>query len=309
MLGADGSPLVIFNAQFARGTPRSMYLADVRARSIVRLHVPGAALGITQKNWAPFWHDGALHMLFAADPLTVLRCAPSGACTCIFSAVAEADGGCAAALSARTMSRLRLGAPLTAIGDSGVLFTFLHTVVRGADARAAGDTLGYRSHAALLSTSPWGWLSVSGPLTVSGGARTCAEAHVAEAYPMGLVYPTTALLLGSAGEGALVGVHVNDAESTLQQVEWEQPLADRLGALLGTACLEREVAATGAGAREPAPAVPAGALRNSRGEPVPRCARWATLTSLASAPGSDTDGAGMLSLSPLAPLGTFRGHA
>lgn len=72
IFGASGTPLVVFNSQSHPSLPRSMYLEDTVKGSIVPLRVAGMGNG-TQKNWSPFWHEGSLHMLYSADPLTVLR--------------------------------------------------------------------------------------------------------------------------------------------------------------------------------------------------------------------------------------------
>jgi len=317
ILGPGGSPLLVFNAKFAADKPRSMFLADLGRGSVARLHVHGMGER-TQKNWAPFWHAGALHFLYATQPLTVLRCTGAGAgggapedgtvpasaaagaaaaggsnCTCTFSAVA---GGCAEIERVDAFFRLRLGSPLTEIGDSGLFFTALHSQVLAAG--GSRDVLGYTGHLALLSSNPWGWVAVSGEVKFAPGA-SCDDRAIRNLYPRGIAYPTTALLVGARAESLLVAAHFNDAESSVQQLAFDEPLVDVVAALAETACAAPPApgalgawvrarhghhsshgAAEDAAAHASEGAAAAAFLTTSRGGRVPRCGAWATLGSL-----------------------------
>lgn len=252
----EGAPLVLFNAQFAESEGRNMFLADVRKGTVVRLRVPGVDARIMQKNWAPFLFEGALHFLYSAQPLVVLRFSANGTCACVFSA---GPRGCGELPEPR--GDLRLGTPLTPLSaassdDTGLFFCALHSlIIHPQTARAI-----YAAHAALLSTRPWGWVAVSSILPVTRSLDKCAPKSMLELFPLGMVYPTSALPVGDRGESLLMGAHVNDAESTVHQLEWETPLMDRHDELVGSAC---ELRAEAAG-----PAAP------------PRCKRWAVLGDL-----------------------------
>ena len=250
----EGAPLVLFNAQFANSEGRNMFLADVRKGTVVRLRAPGVDASVMQKNWAPFLFEGALHFLYSAQPLVVLRFSANGTCTCVFSA---GPHGCGELPEPH--GDLRLGSPLTPLSaaasdDTGLFVCALHSKIENSRKAA------YTSHVALLSTRPWGWVAVSSSLPVTRSVDKCASKRHLAQYSLGMVYPTSALLVGDRGESLLLGAHVNDAESTVQQIEWETPLMDRHDELVGSAC-ELRAEATG-------PAAP------------PRCKRWAVLGNL-----------------------------
>lgn len=237
ILGAGGEPLVFFNAQWSLKNERGMYLARPRFGTVVKLRVVGhpAVDNTTQKNWVPMWHDGALYVLFSAVPLTVLRCELDGACTCVFSEV----GGCTQ-FGHAVASVLRPGSPLVPVGGSasGLYFTTLHSLSRKNEGFQS-ITTGYRAHAALLSTRPWGWVAVSSHLTVPPSIAACGAHAISPAQrAVGIAYPTSALLVGPRGEGALVGLHFADAEATLLQFAWDEALVDRVDAIARSACLE-----------------------------------------------------------------------
>jgi hypothetical protein len=284
LLGADGSPLVVFNAKVSEGSPRSMFVADIATGAITQLRAPNVG-NRTQKNWAPFWYAGALHFLFSAEPLTVLRCAlPAGDCECVHAA---GPAGCA---DLRDLAdfRVRLGSPLTEIGDSGVFFTALHSQVR---ADNSPKILGYRGHLALLSTQPWGWLAVSSELATASPAGSCSDPYIRAAYSEGIDYPTSALLVGPRAESVLLGSHFNDGDSTVQQIAWDEPLIDVVAVLTDSACLEKVSPAVclrerrGCAVNESAAAKPswksyAPCVTTSRHRRIGRCAAWTTLGSL-----------------------------
>ena len=286
ILGPSGMPLVVFNAKFAEGSPRSMFLADTAAGKVMQLHVHGMG-DRTQKNWAPFWHDSALHFLYTAQPLTVLRCEDSsrGNCTCAFSAT---PGGCAELDKADASFRVRLGSPLVEIGDSGLFFTTLHSQVisGGAD----NSVHGYVGHLALLSSNPWGWVAVSAEVKFAPRAIIGNEEVLSTVYPRGISYPTTALLVGAHAQSILIAAHFNDAESSVQQLAFDEPLVDMVAKLATTACETtapttdsdtwvRSRHAHGLNSTVYTGDVPY--LMTSRSRRVPRCAAWATLDSLA----------------------------
>ena len=60
------------------------------------------------------------------------------------------------------------------------------------------------------------------------------------AFRRGVVFPTSALLVGNHAEGLLLGLHLADIESSIQYLEWAVPLATRAdGALAASACVAR----------------------------------------------------------------------
>lgn len=66
----------------------------LRVRRVVVAHGLGRRI-VPSKNWSPFWHDGALHLLAALDPLVVLRC-PGATADFMHSESARADDDFAA---------------------------------------------------------------------------------------------------------------------------------------------------------------------------------------------------------------------
>ena len=226
----DDALFLFFNAQVKKDAPRSMYMYNTaRLGRVRKLWVNNSNVGemdgATQKNWAPFYHDGAFHVLYSVQPLVVLRCGDDGQCMCVHS---DGPSGCEDLRGLAKSERLRLGSPLVELGDSGIFATALHSIIK-ADEREARK-YGYRGHLALLSSSPWGWVAASTELTPPPHVRACANG-IAQWFTQGIDFPTSLLLVGERAESILLGAHFHDTESSMQQIVFDAPLVDLVATL------------------------------------------------------------------------------
>ena len=142
-----------------------------------------------------------------------------------------------------------------------------------------------RAHMVLLSTDPWGWVVLGGPLPMPEALPGCYEGQV----PWDVQFPASVLLLGPRADALLMGIHVRDAKSSLVHVGLGAPLVDVLAQVTEQACSEAEAG----GALHMAPAAPedmqAGkvlgshfsdkAWRTSEGKTIPACKRWTVMDS------------------------------
>ena len=266
----NGDVLVLFNHQY-RNDDRRMIIYNHAQKRLSELRVEGLTQTRAEKNWMPFTYQGQLHLIYQMTPLIIIRCElPSGDCVCVVPA-----GGCAGTKGSSQKIYSRGGTPLTQVGDH-LFFGLLHSTYRFHM---------IRSHIVLLSTQPWGWVVLGGPLPMPEGLPGCYEGQV----PWDVQFPASALLLGPGADALLMGIHVRDAMSALIHVDLGTPLVDVLAQVTEQAC---EEAAEG-GARAMAPEAPedmaAGtvtpsalgqrAWRTSDGRTFPACKRWAVMDS------------------------------
>jgi hypothetical protein len=267
----NGEVLVLFNHQF-RNDDRRMILYNHMQKRLSLLSVEGLKQARAEKNWMPFVHEGALHLVYQMTPLIVIRCSlPDGACVCVVPA-----GGCRDTQAVSKGVTSRGGTPLTRVGEH-LYFGLLHSTYRHHMIRA---------HMVLLSTAPWGWVTLGGPLPMPEGLPGCFEGQV----PWDVQFPASSLLLGPRGDALLMGIHVRDAMSALIHVDLGgAAMPDILAEVTAVACEETG----GEGDVLRAPAAPPHVTATSRegeggffsGEPwltrdgatVPSCKRWATI--------------------------------
>jgi hypothetical protein len=267
----NGEVLVLFNHQF-RNDDRRMLIYNHMQKRLSQLSVEGLIQARAEKNWMPFVHEGALHLVYQMTPLIVIRCAlPSGACVCVVP-----EGGCqnTQAVSKGVVSRG--GTPLTRVGDN-LFFGLLHSTYRHHMIRA---------HMVFLSTAPWGWVTLGGPLPMPEGLPGCFEGQV----PWDVQFPASALLLGPRADALLMGIHVRDAMSALIHVDLGGAgMPDILAEVTALSCEEPGGEDDPLRAPEAPPHVRATSLegaggffssepwRTREGATVPSCKRWATI--------------------------------
>ena len=185
------------------------------------LSVEGLKQARAEKNWMPFVHEGALHLVYQMTPLIVIRCSlPDGACVCVVP-----EGGCRDTQAVSKGVTARGGTPLTRVGEH-LYFGLLHSTYRHHMIRA---------HMVLLSTAPWGWVTLGGPLPMPEGLPGCFEGQV----PWDVQFPASSLLLGPRGDALLMGIHVRDAMSALIHVDLGgAAMPDILAEVTAVACEE-----------------------------------------------------------------------
>ena len=266
----NGDVLVLFNHQF-RNDDRRMIIYNHAQKRLSELRVEGLTQTRAEKNWMPFTHEGQLHLIYQATPLIIIRCAlPSGDCVCVVP-----EGGCRDTKGSSQKIYSRGGTPLTQLAPN-LFFGLLHSTYRFHMIRA---------HMVLLSTDPWGWVVLGGPLPMPEALPGCYEGQV----PWDVQFPASVLLLGPKADALLMGIHVRDAMSSLIHVDLGTPLVDVLAQVTEQACSETEAG----GALLMAPAAPedmqAGtvlgshfsdkAWRTSEGKTIPACKRWTVMDS------------------------------
>jgi len=217
-LTMNGEILVLFNHQF-RNDDRRMIVYNHMQRRLSELRVEGLTQTRAEKNWMPFVHEGALHLVYQMTPLILIRCdLPSGDCVCVVPA------GCSGTKGTSTKVYARGGTPMTRLTDT-LYYGLIHSTYRFHMIRA---------HPVLLSTSPWGWVSLGGPLPFPESLPGCYEGQV----PWDVQFPASCILLGPRGDALLLGIHVRDAMSALIHVDLGGSIVDTLAAVTEQACEE-----------------------------------------------------------------------
>ena len=217
----EGEILVVFNHQY-RNDDRRMILYNHAQKRLSELSIEGLTQARAEKNWMPFVHDGALHLVYQMTPLIVIRCTlPSGKCACVMPV-----GGCVGAQAVSKGVTARGGTPLTQVAD-GLFAGLLHSTYRHHMIRA---------HLVLLSTKPWGWVTISGPLPVPESLPGCYEGQV----PWDVQFPSSMVLLGPNADALLMGMHVRDAMGALIHVNLGTTMPDYLRDVTAASCEEEE---------------------------------------------------------------------
>lgn len=215
----NGEILVVFNHQY-RNDDRRMILYNHMQKRLSELSIEGLTQARAEKNWMPFVHEGALHLVYQMTPLVVIKCElPSGKCVCVMPV-----GGCNGERAVSKGVTARGGTPLTQVAD-GLFAGLLHSTYRHHMIRA---------HLVLLSTKPWGWVTLSGPLPVPEGLPGCYEGQV----PWDVQFPASMVLLGPNADALLMGIHVRDAMGALVHVNLGTTMPDYLEAVTEAACME-----------------------------------------------------------------------
>ena len=265
----NGEILVVFNHQY-RNDDRRMILYNHAQKRLSELSIEGLTQARAEKNWMPFVHDGELHLVYQMTPLIVIKCElPSGKCICVMPV-----GECHGVQAVSKGVTARGGTPLTQVAD-GLFAGLLHSTYRHHMIRA---------HLVLLSTRPWGWVTISGPLPVPESLPGCYEGQV----PWDVQFPSSMILLGPYADALLMGVHVRDAMGALIHVNLGTTMPDYLRSVTSVSCEEEEIGVT-----IKAPAAPQDWAPNqadppnghfshvswltSDGKEVPACKRWAIL--------------------------------
>jgi hypothetical protein len=217
----NGDILVLFNHQY-RNDDRRMIIYNHMQKRLSELRVEGLTQTRAEKNWMPFTYKGELHLIYQATPLIIIKCElPSGDCVCVVPV-----GGCRDTKGTSNKIYARGGTPMTQVGDN-LFFGLLHSTYRFHM---------IRSHIVLLSTNPWGWVTLGGPLPMPEGLPGCYEGQV----PWDVQFPASVLLLGPKADALLMGIHVRDAMSALIHVDLGAPLVDMLAQVTEQACEEAE---------------------------------------------------------------------
>ena len=204
-------PILVFNMKDSVSNPRSMFIFSVASRKVTRLLLPRAH-NTVQKNWAPFWFEGALHFLLYANPLTVLQCDPeSGMCECRYSQL----GNDCLPVASDKVGALRLGSPLAELTPSSFLCS-LHSQLLD----ISGGVRGYSGHLATLSTSPWGWVAISSPLNLLHVSDLKALSIIKSGYSSVIIYPTSILVQIHDLTRLLLSIHTEDHESITFQLKF-----------------------------------------------------------------------------------------
>ena len=265
----DGEVLVLFNHQY-RNDDRRMILYNHATKRLAELSVEGLTQARAEKNWMPFVHEGALHLVYQMTPLIVLRCDHvTGACVCVMP-----TGGCRGAVAVSKGVTARGGTPLTRVAEH-LFLGLLHSTYRHHMIRA---------HLVLLSTAPWGWVTLSGPLPMPEALPGCYEGQV----PWDVQFPASMVLLGPDADALLLGIHVRDAMGALVHVDLGTTLPTYLAAVTAAACVAEDdtrVLLAPAAPPDVAPgrADPPGGFFSARpwltraGERVQSCQQWAVL--------------------------------
>jgi len=215
----NGEILVLFNHQY-RNDDRRMIIYNHMQKRLSELRIEGLTQTRAEKNWMPFVHEGKLHLIYQMTPLIIIRCSlPSGNCVCV-----RPEGGCEGMKGTSTKVYARGGTPMTRITDT-LFFGLIHSTYRFHM---------IRSHIVLLSTNPWGWVMLGGPLPMPEGLPGCYEGQV----PWDVQFPASCILLGPKIDALLIGMHVRDAMSSLIHVDLGGSFVDTLAAVTEQACEE-----------------------------------------------------------------------
>jgi hypothetical protein len=213
----NGEVLVLFNHQY-RNDDRRMIIYNHAQKRLSELRVAGLTQTRAEKNWMPFTHQGRLHLIYQATPLIIIACdLPSGDCECVVPV-----GGCKDTKGSSQKIYSRGGTPMTQVAPN-LFFGLLHSTYRFHM---------IRSHMVLLSTEPWGWVTLGGPLPMPEGLPGCYEGQV----PWDVQFPASVVLLGPQGDALLMGIHVRDAMSALVHVDLGTPMVDLLAEVTEQAC-------------------------------------------------------------------------